>query len=164
MLQLDSLGLERQAITTLQWVVNVFITADVPFQINGGLAAKVYGSQRPLFDLDFDVPEACFAKLLPALQPYLIYGPERFQDETWDLELMTARYHDTLIDIGGAYQTRCFDKTQSQWVSCAVDLSQVYWVSVYGLQLPIVSKASLIAYKRKTARAVDLEDLAQITR
>ncbi|MCC2666423.1 MAG: hypothetical protein K0S63_339 [Gammaproteobacteria bacterium] len=156
--------LEEKFIVALKWAVNIFNETKVPFQINGGLAAKIYGSNRPLFDIDFDVPEECFEKILPAFRPYLIYGPERFEDATWDIELMTAKYNDVLVDIGGAYQTKCFDKNKGIWVPCVSDLSQAVHVKIYGLKLPIASKQTLIEYKQKIARTVDLEDIAQITK
>jgi hypothetical protein len=164
MLKIQSLGLEEKFVVALKWAVAVFNDAGIPFQVNGGLAAKVYGSDRPLFDIDFDVPEECFEKILPEFEPYLINGPERFKDLTWDLELMTAKYKEVLVDIGGAYNTKCFDKGAGKWVDCAVDLSQAFWISVYRLELPIASKQSLIEYKQKLARSVDLEDIAQITK
>lgn len=163
MIKRETLHLTENEVAALKWMVDLLAKVGAPFQITGGFAARVYGAMRPLFDIDFDVPEEYFEKILPALKPYLIYGPENFKDVTWDLQLMTAQYQGVLIDIGGAYQTKCFDKNKQQWVDFRVDLSKATPVEVYGLKIFISPKESLVEYKAKIGRSVDFDDIKQIT-
>lgn len=41
----------------LAWITNILKKYSIPFQITGGLAAILYGSKRPLEDIDIDIPE-----------------------------------------------------------------------------------------------------------
>lgn len=52
----------------LRWVVSILKKQRIPFQISGGLAAHIYGSKRPLNDIDLDVPEDKMAVLLTDIE------------------------------------------------------------------------------------------------
>jgi len=63
-----------------KWIVGILKKNNIPFQISGGLAARLYGSSRPLFDIDIDILDSSINKLAPLVQDYITYGPERFCD------------------------------------------------------------------------------------
>jgi hypothetical protein len=146
----------------LRWIVGIFEKHAIPFQISGGYAAKLYGSDRPLADLDFDVPEEYFQKLIPEVKQYIVYGPQQYKDDSWDLLLMTLNYNGQEIDIAGAYEAKLFDKSTQTWITNRVDLSKALIKEMFGLQLPVMSKEELITYKKKLNRDVDEEDVRQL--
>lgn len=143
----------------LKWIVGILYKHDIPFQIAGGFAARVYGSERELYDIDFEIPEESFEKILPEVQPYIIYGPVQYKDDHWDLLLLTLSYKDQLIDISGAYNIKEFDVASQTWISAPADLKAVQMMSVYGIEVPIIPKATLIEYKKSVGRDVDKIDI-----
>ena len=80
------------------------------FKSRGGFAARAYGVQRELHDIDFDIPEADFEKILPEVRPYIIHGPTQYKDDHWDLILLTLSYGGQRIDISGAYDAKSLTK------------------------------------------------------
>jgi hypothetical protein len=146
------------------WIVKILEKKKIPFQITGGLAAKVYGSQRELADIDIDVPENEFEKILPEVKDFIIFGPARYKDESWDLWLMTLLYLEQEIDVCGAYEVQVYDKNVEQWVWLETNFPAAQINKVFDLEVPIVSRAALIDYKLKIKREVDLADLDAIGR
>ena len=152
----------KAAKAAFYWIVNILKTLNIPFQITGGLAAVVYGSNRPLEDIDIDIPEECFALVKEEVKDFIIYGPHRFKDETWDLMLMTLKYNGQLIDLAGVYNTKIFNKKTQKWQVCHVDFSKAEMKQCFDLEVPVMSKDELLFYKKIIARPVDLIDIEQI--
>lgn len=42
--------------SSAQWIVGLLRDKEIPFQICGGLAAKGYGAERELYDINLFVP------------------------------------------------------------------------------------------------------------
>ena len=150
----------RQSADALHWIVSRLRRHGIPFQVTGGLAARVYGSSRPLADIDLDVPEEALPLLLPEVAPYVRFGPAHYTDEAWDLELMTLEYLGQEIDLGGAFRARVFDQEAGAWAPMVADFSTAVSREVLGLVVPVVCREDLIAYKRKLGREVDRLDVA----
>lgn len=150
---------EQDAAAALAWIVGVLQTRNIPFQITGGLAARVYGSTRPLADIDIDVPEEFLPALARALTDHVVFGPERLCDEEWDLDLLTVGYAGWRIDLGGAHTARVFDRAARAWVPVTTDLTTAARRDVLGIDAPVVAKGDLIAYKRVLGRDVDRIDV-----
>lgn len=145
------------------WIVGLLRKHRIPFQITGGLAARAYGSKRPLADIDMDVHEKDIPRIAALAHEYIVYGPKPFKNKNWDLVLMTIKYRGQEIDIGGAQKTRIFDHRAKQWVGIATDMHQAKLRYLYGLRVPVVSKEELIAYKSLLGRNVDKEDVRQLS-
>lgn len=152
----------EKASKALHWIVDILRQHQIPFQVAGGLAARVYGSTRELDDIDIDIPEESFAMIQSVVQPYIIFGPEKFNDEHWNIFLMTLDYHGQKIDLGGAYQTKIFNQQTEQWEELISDLSRAKLSKVLGIEVPVISLKELIAYKTKIAREVDIADVQEI--
>lgn len=143
----------------LLWIVSILQKHDIPFQIGGGFAARVYGSQREIADIDIAIPEKKFEILLPDIKEYLIAGPEHYIDKEWDLQLMTVSYGGQEIEFAGAYEKKFFDREKQEWVMFPSDFSSSEYREVYGIKVPLMEKQKLIKYKKMLAREVDLEDV-----
>jgi predicted nucleotidyltransferase len=127
---------EEKTKNALLWITEILNRHNIPFQICGGLAAKLYGSPRPLNDIDIE-----------EVKEYIIFGPEQYLDEKWDLWLMTLNYFGQEIDIGGAIHLKIFDSQHDVWVPFPVDFAKVAWVPVAGIKVPVITKEDLIIYK-----------------
>ena len=146
----------------LYWIVDILKKRRVPFQISGGLAARIYGATRGLADIDIDIREKNFKKLLPKVKNYIIFGPRRYKNKNWDAYLMTLCYCGQKIDICGANEAKIFDKNRRIWTSYRTDFSISESKNVFGIKVSVISKKDLVNYKRKLRRRVDLLDLKQI--
>jgi hypothetical protein len=142
-----SLELPDKASRALLWITDILNKKNIPFQITGGLAAKIYGSPRPLKDIDLDIPEERFAELIDDVRPYITFGPADIKNERWDLHLMVLNYHDQDIDVGSS-RVKIHDDDTNTWLDFSCDLGRATYLEVAGVRMPVVPKADLIAYKR----------------
>ncbi len=152
----------RDTKKALVWISTILKKYDIPFQITGGLAANVYGSKRPLDDIDIDIPEDKFELVKKEVEGFILFGPERFKSDKWDLYLMTLNYKEQSIDLSGAYTTKVFNEKTQTWHTLTEDLSTVMIKFIFGLPLPVIRREKLLAYKKILSREVDLIDVSEI--
>src|SRR5688572_2596281 len=105
----------------LIWIIDILKKYQIPFQITGGLAAMAYGATRPLEDIDIDIPDDQFDRIISDVQPYITYGPSRFKNDKWDLMLMTLNYEGQEIDLSGADSVSVFDEKTKKWIKLEED-------------------------------------------
>ena len=156
--------MEKDTEAALLWIVGLLREHNIPFRVAGGFAARVYGVNRELADIDIDVPDEAIQTLYPLVKEYVIEGPEQYRDETWDLYLMTLSYKGQEIDLAGNTTLKFFDREAGVWRLCSGDLTNYVEREAWGLTLPIIPKKELIAYKTKAGREVDIEDVRQLSR
>ena len=133
----------------LEWIVKIISINGINYQITGGLAANLYGSSREVYDIDIEVHDADVYKVYEVCKDYVIYGPERYMDEHFDLLLMTLEYGGQLIDVCG------IDSMSIRGESQEIDLGSAVEVDGYR----VVCLGDLIEYKRLLGREVDLIDI-----
>jgi len=148
--------------SALEWITGIIKKHNIPYQIAGGLAVRAYGSTRPLMDIDIDIPEDDFDKILEDVREFITFGPDRFNDEIWSLYLMTLNYHGQEIDICGAHRSKIYNRLCGSWDNIITDFSKVNYIEINGLQLPVIPREELIAYKKVLTRPVDWLDLAYL--
>ena len=146
-----------------RWIVGILRKHDMPFQITGGLAARIYGSDRPLADIDIDVPEERIKDISAGVKDYIIWGPDRFVDDNWDLMLMTLKYEDQEIDICSDI-VKIRNAGTGKWKETRTDFTQSENHEIYGISVPVVKRDKLIEYKKILNRPVDLEDVEAISK
>jgi len=133
----------------LEWIVKIISINGINYQITGGLAANLYGSSREVYDIDIEVHDADVYKVYEVCKDYVIYGPERYMDDNFDLLLMTLDYGGQLIDVCG------IDSMYIRGWLQLIDLNTS--VEINGMK--VVLLADLIAYKKLLNREVDLIDV-----
>lgn len=141
----------------LRWIVEILKSKQIQFQIRGGFAAMLYGSSRELVDIDIDIHNKDFEKILDEVKGYIVFGPDQYVDESLNRRLMTLEYKGQLIDITGEGQI--FDRSRSSWVDQVVNYEKSNNMEVYGMTVPVISKEDLLAYKAKLMRDVDKKDV-----
>ncbi len=151
------------AVNALNWIISILNKHNITYQITGGLAAKVYGATRPLADIDIDVSNAAIESILSDVKPFIVYGPMRYQDELWDILLLTLDYHGQLIDFSGADDGLVFNSQLTKWKKCEVNFSAAVKKKINNLTVSIIDKNELIKYKSELKREVDLLDVEALT-
>ena len=134
---------------------------NIPYKISGGFAARVHGVNRELADIDIEVNDNDIALISDEVRQYIVYGPDRYKDNNWDLNLMTLQYEGQEIDIAGI-EAKIFNKEKEIWEKTGSDLDDYELIEVYGKKVPIEKLDALIAYKTKLSREVDIEDIKQL--
>ena len=152
--------LEKDTEDAFKWIVGLLQKHKIPFQISGGFAARLYGSERELNDIDIGVPDNALGILAPDVKEYITLGPKHLvDDKKWDLQIMGLRYKGQEIDLVGRDSIRLFDKNTNDWIPGHRDISKSEMKQVYGLTVPVIPKKALIAYKKKLLREVDILDI-----
>lgn len=149
----------RNTKAALQWIVTILRKHKIPFQISGGFAARVYGSKRKLADIDIEIPEKDFQKIVPDVRKYIQFGPKIYKDHEWDTLFMKLKYKGQNIEFDGAYKRKMFSAKTKKWINIRSDYSKAKRKRVYGMLVPIISKDHLIKHKKILMRKVDKEDL-----
>lgn len=147
---------------TFHWIVNILNKHKVPFYVDGGLAARAYGADRELVDIDLVIHEDDFEKIIDDVKEYIKYGPERYVDESWDLKLMTLFHENQTIDISGAENTKYFDKKNEVWINPENALEKNTIKNIFNLDVPVIPLDELIKEKQILDREVDRIDLSFI--
>ncbi|MDE2030929.1 MAG: hypothetical protein KGI58_01570 [Patescibacteria group bacterium] len=155
---------ERDTEGAFRWIVNIIKKHNIPFQIKGGFASRLYGVKRELADIDISIPENRFDELIPEIKEFIVYGPEQYLDDEWDIKLITLTYKNQDIDIAGAYKKKNFDKMNQKWVNIPTNFDTSVYMDVYGLNVPVISKTDLINYKKLIQRDVDIFDINALSK
>ena len=155
-------GTDRRAEQALRWIVELLEVTGVPFQVVGGLAARAYGATRPLVDIDLYIPAVHVATVLNATQQYVTRPPEHHRDDDWDLVFMRLEYAGQPIEIGVSDDARFKDDRDGGWHNAAVDYDASERLNVLGVEVPVMPREQLLAYKRRLDRPVDRADVREL--
>jgi hypothetical protein len=144
----------------LEWLTAILSTAEIRFQVVGGLAARIHGSQRPLADIDVYVPEADLGTVEALGRAYVVKPLQHFKDSHWDLKFLQFEYRGQQIEVGGAGSAKLYDAETGTWIPAAIVFEDSEQHNVDGIMIPVMPLDQLIAYKRCLGREVDRADLA----
>lgn len=145
-----------------KWIIGLLREKNIPFLVCGGLAAKGYGSERELNDIDLFVPGERFSEVVQAGQGFISKPAARYREEGWDLTYVQFMHDGVKVEVGKAKDMRIFDVNSQAWIPLNVDFSRYETVGLLGLELPLMRKEDLIRYKTALSRPVDMEDLRAI--
>lgn len=147
----------------MAWIVGILEELEVPYLISGGLAARAYGSTRALNDIDIEVPDDGVAAVAEATADYTVWGPDREEAECFELLILVLAYGGQTIEICGGDSLRMLDHESGEWVDAPTDFTKVERRQVLGVDVSLITKEELLAYKRLGGREVDVTDVEQIT-
>ena len=145
-----------------RWIVHILQKRHIPFQISGGFAAKLYGSKRPLRDIDIEIPEASMRTVLRDVKDFVVYGPAHYKDRHFDVPLITLKYEGQKIDLSAADNLLLFDSRTHKWVRYPVHLAASVWKKVFGINVPVASAEHLMNYKSMMGEKVQVKDIEAI--
>jgi len=154
---------DKKTIDALRWIVGIFNKHNIPYRIGGGFAAKMYGSPRPLNDIDFCIPEKYFKIVLPDISEYITHGPERWNgDGKWDCELMTLDYHGQEIDISGSDTMKLSNKERTTWIPRGDFPYNTVDMNIEGIDVKVMNPLELATYKKELDGDHQLVDIKVI--
>lgn len=152
--------MEPKVLKALHWIVEILNRHNITYSISGGFAAHLYGSTRPINDIDIDISEKDFEKVYSEVKDFLFLGPTHYTNAKWDLEVMKLRYYDQEIDIGGAFEAKIFDDILQEWIHSPADFLKSKKFDVDGITLDVIDPNDLIEYKKLLSgehQKVDIE-------
>lgn len=144
---------------TLKWIIRILKRKKIKFNILGGLASYAYGSKRMLVDIDLYMKNEDFQKILPNVKDYITEAPHFSKSKNWECFYMELEKDKIIIEIGGDKGCKFRNLKTKKWCNFSKGLFNPTFKKVFGLNLPIIPKKDLIAYKRKLMRGVDIIDL-----
>lgn len=153
---------ERDVEQAFNYIIDLLEREGINYQISGGLAARVYCSERPLADIDIDVEDSELSRLAECTKEYSIRPLGRYLDAHWDLRLLTISVTGQEIDLCSP-QALIFNHQERVWESYNSDLSQHETKEVFGRMVQVETRDALLKYKRILGREVDIEDVARLT-
>ena len=146
------------------WIISILVKHKVPYRISGGFAAKIYGSKRRLRDIDIEIPDKQFNKILPDIREYISEGPGRFIDDKMKTYGLVMEYKGQIIEFSGTDTEILFDFRKKKWVRSKIDISKISRKRVYGKMVNVIKKKDLLAYKTMIqSRPEDLRDINAIS-
>jgi hypothetical protein len=150
-----------EQITVLRQLVGALERNAIPYQATGGLAGNVHGSLWPLHDIDLDVPTAMLPQVADLFRDAVVWGPARYVDHEFDVELLRLELHGVPVDVCGTEDAFVLTPAGER-LSLVTDLAAAQRLEFRGLSLNVLSLAELIAYKRLLGRSADVADLEQL--
>jgi len=146
----------------LEWLKAVCDSKQVEFQIVGGLAATIHGGSREVADIDLYIQKSDVERILPQLSCYISRPLTHYIEGSWDLEYLQLIYKSQKIEIGLFPGTKIKSSKNGLWYELQTDFSKSVLKSYWGVEVPVISISSLIAYKRILGREVDLIDIQEL--
>lgn len=94
--------MEEKALNALKWIVGTLSENNIPYCIGGGMATYLYGSGRPVNDIDISVSGKYFSTIVPLVSDYIIAGPKHYKNDKWDCTTLSLSYEGQDIDMTDA--------------------------------------------------------------
>lgn len=141
--------MEEKTIRALHWIVGILDAHNVPYRIGGGLATHLYGSGRPVNDIDISLSGKYFPAIVPIVQEFITAGPKHYLNEKWDCTTLSLEYRGQEIDLTDVDTLLMRDKEGTQWMRNA----DIYgkWpdmkVEVDGIAVTLMHPRVLLEYK-----------------
>ena len=151
---------------TLEWIISLLKRYEIPYQICGGTAARAYGATRPLVDIDIYASlqnSSHFQAFMDEIQPYVIRAWAPHLSASWDILYLALNYQGMQIEIAeSTTNPRFYNHRDGRWEDQPIDFAASTFLSLYGVEVALMPKDELIAYKAMLDREVDHLDLEQI--
>ncbi len=134
----------------------------VIYQITGGLAGNIHGSDWPLHDIDLDVGMVDMPLVAELFAPMVTFPLGRYVDDEFDLQLLRLDIGGVGVDISQAEEG--YAVTPQGCRAMITDLDRRTKANFWGLELYVQPLEDVIAYKTTLGRSADLADLWVLAR
>ena len=157
--------MEQKTLKALHWIVGILDKHNIPYRIGGGFAAHVYGSARPVNDIDFSLSGKYFSVIVSEVSEYITAGPKHYLNEKWDCDTLSLNYEGQQIDMTDINTLRMSNFEKTEWFQTRDDFRKfdVIKTKVDGIEVSLIDPRDLVAYKKHLAdRDYQLVDIAAV--
>ncbi|MEK7608219.1 MAG: hypothetical protein AAB495_01440 [Patescibacteria group bacterium] len=143
--------MEEKIISALRWIVGVLTKHQIPYRIGGGFAAHIYGSNRPINDIDISLPGKYFSIIVPEVSGYITEGPKHYSNEKWICDTLSLNYHGQEIDMTDIDTLRMSNKEKTEWFRTKDRYRKFpnLVLDVNGIDVSLIDPRDLAAYKKE---------------
>ena len=108
--------MEEKALNALKWIAGILNEYNIPYCVCGGMATYLYGSGRPVNDIDISVSGKYFSAIVPLAKDYIIGGPKHYKNDKWGCTTLSLNYEGQDIDITDADTLLMSKKDGTGWI------------------------------------------------
>lgn len=108
--------MQQKTLDGLKWIVTVLNKIDAPYRIGGGTATHLYGSGRPINDIDISISGKYFPSILPLVEEFITTEPTHYLDEKWDCTTLSLNYHGQDIDLTDVDTLLMRSNDKKEWI------------------------------------------------
>lgn len=143
--------MKEKTLLALHWIVSILNKNKIPYRIGGGFAANVYGSERPINDIDISLSGKYFPILMRETSEYITEGPKHYSNEKWDCDTLSLNYEGQEIDITDIDTLRMSNKEKTEWFQTKEKYRQFepLVINVDGIDVSLIHPKDLVAYKKE---------------
>lgn len=158
--------MKNTSIKALLWIVKILNNNNIPYRLGGGMAMSLYGSKRPVNDIDISVSGKYFSTIIPLVRSYIKDGPKHYKNEKWDCDTLTLEYNKQEIDLTDIDTLLMSNKNKTRWIRNKEryikhpDIK----ISIDGIEINIMSPKALIEYKKELNGKHQEEDIKFLRR
>ncbi len=158
------LQLEEKTLKALHFIVGVLDKHKIPYRIGGGFAAHIYGSERPVNDIDISLSGKYFSIIVPEIKEHITVGPKHYTNVKWDCDTLSINYYGQDIDMTDIDTLRMSNKEQTEWFQTKDIFRKFPNVikEVDGIEVSLIDPRDLVAYKKELADKDHLYQLIDI--
>jgi hypothetical protein len=145
------IDMEEKTRTALKWIADILNSHKVPYRIGGGMATFLYGSGRPVNDIDISVAGKYFAELLPVVKDYIVSGPKHYKNDKWDCDTLSLNYNGQDIDLTDVKTLLMSKKDGSGWIRNK-EIYEKYPnidMEFEGVKVSLMNPQALLEYKQE---------------
>jgi hypothetical protein len=156
--------MEPKTLKALRWIVGILDKHKIPYRIGGGFAAHVYGSNRPVNDIDISLSGKYFPVILPDVSEYITAGPQHYSNAKWDCDTLSLNYHGQEIDMTDIDTLRMSNKEKTEWVQTKEKYRKFDPIptNVEGITVSLMHPQDLVAYKKELDGDHQLVDIEAV--
>ncbi|MFA6432351.1 MAG: hypothetical protein WCV82_00835 [Candidatus Paceibacterota bacterium] len=156
--------MNEKTLKGLHWIVDILDKNHVPYRIGGGFAAHVYGSKRPVNDIDISLSGQYFPVIVAEVSSYITVGPKHYSNAKWDCDTLSVDYHGQEMDMTDIDTLRMSNKEQTEWFQTKDKYRKFpnLVVNVDGIDVSLIDPRDLVAYKKHLDGEHQLVDIAAV--
>ena len=108
--------MKQKTVDALRWITCILNDNHIPYRIGGGLATNIYGSGRPVRDIDISISGKYFSTIVSLAQELVVAGPKHYLNEKWDCTTLSLNYHGQDIDVTDVDTLLMRDNDGIRWI------------------------------------------------